>query len=76
MNDIRTAIENMLTLDQVCRMFNKSTTTIYLWRKHRAMPSIRMPTQASPLLFDETEIRAWAKKTGKAIQADPGPATA
>lgn len=76
MDDIRTAMKNMLTLDQVCRMFNKSTTTIYLWRKHRAMPSISMPTQASPLLFDEAEIRAWAKKTGKAIINDPEPAAA
>jgi predicted DNA-binding transcriptional regulator AlpA len=57
---------NLITTDDVTKIFNVSKMTIYLWRKNHDFPFITLPGGLRPpIRFVEADIKEWAQTHNK-----------
>lgn len=58
----------LLTIRQVCRMFDVTTMTVYHWVNKLGLPKILLGGGRNPpARYDEGQLKAWAEAMGKAI---------
>lgn len=58
----------MLTMKQVCRLFDVTMMTVYHWVRKRGLPRHVLDTSRNPpVRYDEGEVLAWAAANGRAV---------
>ena len=63
-----TVMNEYVTMQTVCAMFNRSAESIILWRKHKGLPYIRIPGDGRDTIrFDRLAITKWAKDHSVAL---------
>ena len=66
--DVKAAVESHLNTADLCRVFDCTPMTIYLWRRDKKMPFIKINIgRKNLILYDWGKVKAWADKYGKII---------
>jgi hypothetical protein len=64
-------LTDLMTEQQVARMFNRSPLTVRVWRKQNGMPYVLIPGDVRHgLRFRYKRLMAWAEATGRASLVD------
>lgn len=61
----RQLIGNLLTIDDVCKLFSRRPMTIYNWINQLGMPTVAVDNYKAAKRFDFEELRQWATKNNK-----------
>ena len=65
MIDNVTILGNLLTVTSIKRLFDRTDVTLYVWRKQRGMPYVKIPGDRKPgIRFDVEAVCAWADDNG------------
>lgn len=65
---LTTMFDNLLTSDDLCKMFRKTPLTIINWRKYYNLPVLLIPgNKKSAVRFDKDAVVKWANDRGKRI---------
>ncbi len=60
--------DNLLTTENLCRLFKRGEMTIYLWRRNKNLPFVQVGGGNRPLIrFKKREILRWAKVNNKVV---------
>lgn len=60
-------LDNLLTEEDLSRLFRRSKLTIMLWRKD-GLPYVRIKgSHRDTIRFERTEVMVWARKNNKRI---------
>lgn len=62
-------LKQELTMKDLKLMFNRTKTTIYVWRKRHGLPFFRLSGNAlsDPVRYRVEEVQKWAQEHGKDI---------
>jgi hypothetical protein len=68
---MRKQLDCLLTTVDLCAIFDRNEMTIYLWRKNRGLPVVKIASDHKPVVrFDWRSVRAWAQANQVKV-ADP-----
>lgn len=63
--------EELLTINDVCHMFDVGQMTIWTWRRELNLPEIEIPgNKRSNIRFEKPAVIKWAKENDKPIVND------
>ena len=62
-------LQELLSTKDLCRLFNRTPMTIYLWRMNLGLPFISIPgVEKAPVRFDLEKVSEWAEEKGKEME--------
>lgn len=68
MAEVVTIVDDMVTTNYLCRLFNRGVLTIMHWRQHSGLPYIRLKGEGRDAIrYNKTDVMEWARSTGKRI---------